>query len=161
MRAPTIALAAALAAAGCSGTTNQPSPAPPPVTVTVTTPAEPTTWATTSTAAQPRNPVEILRKISGCQIPEGTERGRYDIEGNLGAECRLDPNSPTAAASVSVTTYPGDPRGYLRRPLHNDDGQAWVIGPDFTLQVLMYAGLSIKKIDVAKIASQTGGTVLE
>ena len=139
MKPLAIIAAAALLLTGCAAT---PQPA---VTVTVTAPApEPTPLLPPQDAERPpaselRNPVDMLKKIDGCELEEGASAGDVDIFGNRYATCYCMDNAGTRGTALDVRIYPGDPKDWdtvndlgastdSSKLILGEDFAAWVVG---------------------------------
>lgn len=105
------------------------------------------------------NPVDILRKIDGCTIPEGVTSGR-PWEGTRQAECQfLD--GDIVDASVTVTTIPAEFDARLEYPDHmpavDSDMEATIVGRGFMLKVL---DTTMRTVDINAVASAVGGEIV-
>jgi hypothetical protein len=124
-----------------------------------------TQTATTSTAggdaltAQARNPVDLLRKITGCHLDDGVETGERDIDGDRYASCNFLDNQGTNGTDVTVYTGAGQ-----RPDMTNfvtDDSHKVITGPDWFLVITGNWGGDgySRHVDPAVVAGQVGGTV--
>lgn len=107
------------------------------------------------------NPVEILRKVDGCELPAGSEVGETDINGNRYASCDFMDNSGTAGTSVTARTYPGNARDFATLDqLQGDDSTKVILGEDFTVTVTGDFATYSAEVDPEDIADQVGGQFL-
>jgi|GEM_PF-4527386 len=106
--------------------------------------------------AELSNPVEILKKIEGCDLEPGVEMGSRDVDGNLYAECDF-PNS----GSVTVRVVGTQPEGYGNEDQTVDDSHKVIYGTDWYATITADPSLFVSDIDVEEIAEQTGGAVAD
>lgn len=157
--AAAILAASIVALTGCAAAPN------PVTTVTVV----PVIAAPDSTpGVEPRNPVELIKLIDGCQADESAELGKRAIDGTLYADCYFHdvPGEPTAGGTSAVLyTYPGDPRDFGHEVMTPDDNHRVIIGPDFVVSITgdwSKGGYSkhLTKEKVKAIADKVGGEVV-
>lgn len=80
--------------------------------------------------ATPKNPVELAKKITGCDVGDA-ESGDTDINGNRFTEC-YDPDGNV----ISVHTYAGHPDNYnIEGPRYSDDSITYIMGEDFLISI--------------------------
>lgn len=110
------------------------------------------------TSVEMANPVDILRKVEGCEIPAGSEVGDTDIDGNRYASCDFMDNSGTAGTDVTARTYPGDPRDFASADLlQGDDSHKVILGEGFLVLITGDFASYSKDVDPEEIAQQVGG----
>jgi hypothetical protein len=142
----------AIAAAATTGiilaTTGDNSPRTPPGAQTST--SQP---ATQSGAP---NPVDLLRKIPGIQLPAGTSVGNLDIAGDRYAPGHL----PSMGTVEDVTVYTNVSDAALQLPMQaSTDSNKLIVGPKF---YAVYTGVMGNdgmtfSVDPAQMASWLGG----
>lgn len=128
----------------------------------------PQAQVTTAIAAQPANPVVILKE-TGAAIPAGAVNGQRDIYGDRYASGTFGPDDcGGGCVQVDVYTYAstaamaaGEQRNNMTQP---DDGHAYIAGQLFTVAVTAYpdsnGSWSYGSANLAKIAKAVHGTVL-
>ena len=163
-KAPAAAILAAsiVALTGCAA-------APSPVTTVTVVPVIAAPESTQT--VEPRNPVDIIKLIDGCQTDESAELGKTAIDGTLYAECYWNDNvwsdgSNTPGTGAVLYTYPGDPRDLDEGSplLTPDDSHRVIIGPDFVVSITGDWGKNgyskhLTKEKVKAIADKLGGEV--
>ena len=110
------------------------------------------------------NPVDILHKITGCQLKPGTVNGEHDMLGNRMAECFLYDNNGSEGTTFTARTNSGQVR-YLPNfgpDAFVDDnsklitGRHWVveINGDWSTYTSWFGPAQLQRL-----ADQLGGTV--
>ena len=141
--------------------------APNPVTTVTVVPVIAAPDSTPSVEA--RNPVELAKKIDGCELEEDASVGDRSGDGSRYVDCYFHdvPGDPTAGGTSAVIyTYPGDPRDIEGSPLLTpDDSHRVIIGPDFVVSITgdwSRDGYSrhLTKEKVKAIADKLGGEVV-
>ncbi len=159
MKNTAIAILAAsiVALTGCAAAPN------PVTTVTVV----PVIAAPDSTPSiEPRNPVELIKLIDGCQTDESAELGKTAIDGSRYAECHWNDMSGSSGTEVVLYTYPGDAKELSTHSLLTpDDNHRVIIGPDFVVSITgdwSRNGYSkhLTKAKLESIADKVGGEVV-
>ena len=160
MKKTAIAIIAAsiVALTGCATSPN------PVTTVTVV----PVIAAPDSTPSiEPRNPVELIKLIDGCETEEDAELGNTALGGSRYAECYWNDNADdTPGTGAVLYTYPGDPRDLEGSPLLTpDDSHRVIIGPDFVVSITGDWGKNgyskhLTKAKLESIADKVGGEVV-
>ena len=137
--------------------------APSPVTTVTVVPVIAAPDSTPS--VEPRNPVELIKQIDGCQTDESAELGKTALDGTLYAECYWNDNADnTPGTEVVLYTYPGNPRDFGHEVMTPDDNHRVIIGPDFVVSITgdwSKDGYSkhLTKEKVKSIADKVGGEV--
>ena len=157
-KAPAVAIIAAsiVALTGCAA-------APNPVTTVTVVPVIAAPDSTPS--VEPRNPVDIVKLIDGCQTDESAELGKTALDGSRYAECYWNDNSDSRGTDVVLYTYPGDAKELSTRSLLTpDDSHRAIIGPDFVVSITgdwSKGGYSthLTKEKLKAIADKVGGEV--
>ena len=158
-KAPAAAILAAsiVALTGCAA-------APSPVTTVTVVPVIAAPESTQT--VEPRNPVELIKQIDGCQTDESAELGKTALDGTLYAECYWNDNADnTPGTEVVLYTYPGNPRDFGHEVMTPDDNHRVIIGPDFVVSITgdwSKDGYSkhLTKEKVKAIADKVGGEVV-
>ena len=147
---------------------------------TVTVSATPSTAASSATVADdgaapassevgevpaPLNPVDLLKKIKGCQFEADASQGNVDVQGNMYAECMIGANAYKNDYTPTGNDYTFTARTGVARPQpagteHVEDGKfiiygdTWYVfgGPTFGTDTL-------KPGDAEKYAKMLGGKV--
>ena len=137
--------------------------APSPVTTVTVVPVIAAPESTQT--AEPRNPVELVKQIDGCQTDESAELGKTALDGTLYAECYWNDNADTRGTEVVLYTYPGDPRDFGHEVMTPDDNHRVIVGPDFVVSITgdwSKGGYSkhLTKEKVKAIADKLGGEVV-
>jgi hypothetical protein len=156
-KAPAAILAASIVAlTGCAA-------APSPVTTVTVVPVIAAPDSTPS--VEPRNPVELIKLIDGCQTEEDAELGKTAIDGSRYAECHWNDNSDSGGTEVVLYTYPGDAKELSTHSLLTpDDSHRVIVGPDFVVSITgdwSKGGYSkhLTKEKLKAIADKVGGEV--
>lgn len=149
-----VAALSVIALSACSAT------ASPTVTVTVTNyvPVPLPNPSPTGTPPEARNPVELLKRVPGCVIPEGTEVGVFSGGGSRSASCDfMDNDGGSRGTTLQIMTLAGEKPG---SQIRSDDSHRKIVGDDFVATLTgrwnAYAKwLTVEKIE--SIASILGG----
>jgi hypothetical protein len=156
-KAPAAILAASIVAlTGCAA-------APNPVTTVTVVPVIAAPDSTPS--VEPRNPVDIVKLIDGCQTDESAELGKTALDGSRYAECHWNDMSGSSGTEVVLYTYPGDAKELSTHSLLTpDDSHRVIVGPDFVVSITgdwSKGGYSkhLTKEKVKAIADKLGGEV--
>ena len=153
--AAAIIAASIVALTGCAA-------APSPVTTVTVVPVIAAPDSTPS--VEPRNPVELIKQIDGCQTDESAELGKTALDGSRYAECHWNDMSGSSGTEVVLYTYPGNPRDFGHEVMTPDDNHRVIIGPDFVVSITgdwSKDGYSkhLTKEKVKAIAGKLGGEV--
>lgn len=138
--------------------------APNPVTTVTVVPVIAAPDSTPS--VEPRNPVELIKLIDGCQTEEDAELGKTAIDGSRYAECYWDDNSDSRGTDVVLYTYAGDAKELSTRPLLTPrDDHRVIVGPDFVVSITGDWGKDgyskhLTKAKLKSIADKVGGEVV-
>lgn len=159
MKNTAIAILAAsiVALTGCAA-------APSPVTTVTVVPVIAAPDSTPS--VEPRNPVELIKLIDGCQTDESAELGETAIDGSRYADCYWNDNGGTHGTGAVLYTYPGDAKELAPQPLLTPrDDRRVIVGPDFVVSITgdwskgSYS-THLTKENVKSIADKLGGEVV-
>ena len=155
--AAAILAASIVALTGCATAPN------PATTVTVV----PVIAAPDSTpSVEPRNPVDIVKLIDGCQTDESAELGKTALDGSRYAECHWNDMSGSSGTEVVLYTYAGDAKELSTHSLLTpDDSHRVIVGPDFVVSITgdwSKNGYSkhLTKEKLKSIADKVGGEVV-
>ena len=108
--------------------------APNPVTTVTVVPVIAAPDSTPS--VEPRNPVELIKQIDGCQTDESAELGKTALDGSRYAECHWNDMSGSSGTEVVLYTYPGDAKELSTHSLLTpDDSHRVIVGPDFVVSI--------------------------
>ena len=108
--------------------------APSPVTTVTVVPVIAAPDSTPSVEA--RNPVELAKKIDGCELGEDASVGIRSGDGSRHVDCYWYDNAGSLGTNVVVYTYPGDPRDLEGAQLLTpDDSHRVIVGPDFVVSI--------------------------
>ena len=155
--AAAVLAASIVALTGCAA-------APSPVTTVTVVPVIAAPDSTPS--VEPRNPVELVKQIVGCQADESSELGKTALDGSRYAECHWNDMSGSSGTEVVLYTYPGDAKELSTHSLLTpDDSHRVIIGPDFVVSITgdwSKGGYSrhLTKEKVKAIADKLGGEVV-
>ena len=152
--AAVILAASIVALTGCAA-------APNPVTTVTVVPVIAAPDSTPS--VEPRNPVDIVKLIDGCQTDESAELGKTALDGSRYAECHWNDNADnTPGTEVVLYTYPGNPRDFGHEVMTPDDNHRVIVGPDFVVSITGDWGKDgyskhLTKAKLKSIADKVGG----
>lgn len=155
--AAAILAASIVALTGCAA-------APSPVTTVTVVPVIAAPDSTPS--VEPRNPVELIKQIDGCQTDESAELGKTALDGSRYAECRWNDMSGESGTEVVLYTYPGDAKELSTHSLLTpDDSHRVIIGPDFVVSITGDWGKDgysrhLTQEKLKSIADKVGGEVV-
>ena len=155
--AAVILAASIVALTGCAA-------APSPVTTVTVVPVIAAPDSTPS--VEPRNPVDIVKLIDGCQTDESAELGKTALDGSRYAECHWNDNSDSGGTEVVLYTYPGDAKELSTHSLLTpDDSHRVIVGPDFVVSITGDWGKDgyskhLTKAKLKSIADKVGGEVV-
>ena len=157
------ATAAAILAASIVALTGCAAAPSPVATVTVV----PVIAAPDSTPSiEPRNPVELIKLIDGCETEEDAELGKTALDGSRYAECHWNDMSDSLGTEVVLYTYRGDAKELSTHSLLTpDDSHRVIVGPDFVVSITgdwSKGGYSkhLTKAKLESIADKVGGEVV-
>ena len=155
--AAAILAASIVALTGCAA-------APNPVTTVTVVPVIAAPDSTPS--VEPRNPVELIKLIDGCQTDESAELGKIALDGSRYAECHWNDMSGSSGTEVVLYTYPGDAKELSTHSLLTpDDSHRVIVGPDFVVSITGDWGKDgysthLTKEKLKAIADKVGGEVV-
>lgn len=120
-----------------------------PASSAVSSPSESPTSTEVGEVPAPLNPVELLKKIKGCQFEEDAAQGNVDAQGNLYAECEVGANTYngnyySTGNDYTFTARTGPVRPQPMGSEHVEDGafiiygDTWYVfgGPTFATDAL-------------------------
>ena len=155
--AAAILAASIVALTGCAA-------APNPVTTVTVVPVIAAPDSTPS--VEPRNPVDIVKLIDGCQTDESAELGKTALDGSRYAECHWNDMPGSSGTEVVLYTYPGDAKELSTHSLLTpDDSHRVIVGPDFVVSITgdwSKGGYSkhLTQEKLKSIADKVGGEVV-